>query len=209
VTKAQRSRSRAITASAATRDASAQVAQPAKRQHKPTARRLYATIAAAGVVIGTLTAATGFFDWVMRTASPASPPAIDARLEAVRERNHSETLGDYLRETRQPTHAYSRAQLDQPGEVFALRLRIVGEEGKRLPLRWAVYHSNGQLRLRGPIYNQVAAMVEAHSQDHARTWPVWVPAPPRPGAYFVRFTLQDEQQQPVDERDSPSFRTPA
>jgi hypothetical protein len=135
------------------------------------------------------------------------PGKVDARIEKVTSRNVAEPLSDYLDETRQSTRRYTAAQLRQPGYVFNVSVRIIGQRGKKFPVRWSLYR-RPEARIPGPSYNRIAGDMRPESADHASTWPVWVPYPPHRGTYFVRFTLEDHRNRPVSEHDSRAFRHP-
>jgi hypothetical protein len=170
------------------------------------ARRLWPLWA--GLVTATLVAFL-FLLWPSlkpQGAAPA-PAKIDARIEKVTSRNVAETLRDYLRETRQSARRYTPDQLRQRGYVFNVSVRIIGQRGKRFPVRWSLYR-RPEARVAGPSYNRIAGDMTPQSADHASTWPVWVPYPARQGTYFVRFTLEDRRNRPVSEQDSRAFRYP-
>jgi len=158
-----------------------------------------------------LVGVTGLVDWIGNRVGddppPPPPSRIDARVMAVEQRGGEETLGDYVRETKPAGARYTAAQLRESGLVFAVRVRIRGAQGQKLPLRWSFYEVGGG-RVRGPVYNQVGVVFAPLAREHARTWPVWVPQPPRDGRYFVRFTLDDPEGRPVDTKDTPPLRAP-
>jgi hypothetical protein len=110
-----------------------------------------------------------------------------------------------VHETEPKKRRYSAEQLRELGYVFTVRVRIRGERGQRLPLRWSMYARPSRRRLPGPAYNQLAVTFVPAASEHARTWPVWVPRPPTAGRYFVRFVLFDLDGRPVDTRDSAAF----
>lgn len=112
---------------------------------------------------------------------------------------------NYLDEVR-PTdaRAYTRAELRRRGYSFLLDLSEEGPKGTHLHLRWALYDADGG-RVPGRDYAQVSADFTTSATRQDRTWPVWVPHPPRQGRYLVRFTLEDEQRRPVDQAQSQTF----
>jgi hypothetical protein len=177
--------------------------------------RLAAAVALAATVIGVLAAATAVFDWFGEKVDPPPPPPpaeIDARVLRVYMRSPSERLVDYLRETNQSTAGLSKFEGAERGYVFNVRVRLQGNQDSRLPLRWSIIDANTGEPLRDPIYNQTATVFQPRGPDHARTWPFWVPYPPRKGRFFLRTTLLDEKRQPLDEAESKPFavaRTPA
>jgi hypothetical protein len=145
--------------------------------------------------------------WLTLKPSEGPPTKVDARIEKVTSRNVAEPLRDYLVLTRQSNRGYSPVQLRQPGYVFNVSVRILGQRGKKHPVRWSLYRRPEQ-RIPGPAYNRSAGDMTPESEDHASTWPVWVPYPQRRGTYFVRFTLDDQRNRPVSEKDSPAFGYP-
>jgi hypothetical protein len=181
----------------------------ARGEHEPhrrwSLRKVYAGVAAAGVVFGALAAGLSLIDWVADRFDRPTPAVIDPRISSVRQRDARQPLDDYLRETRQPRTGFSPEQLRQAGYVFSVHLDIRGAVGNEFELRWAMYDAKRERRLRGPTYNQVAGDVRPESPRHSRTWPVWVPYPRTGGTYFVRFTLDDDRHQPVSELDSQRF----
>lgn len=169
-------------------------------------RRLYAAIAGAGVVFGAIVGGLSLVDWLQNHFDDEPPAVIDARISAVRSLDFAQPLGDYLRETRQPSAGYTRPQLDQRGYVFGVRLVIRGLLGRQLYLRWSMYRVGNGGRLRGPTYNQFAGVVKPASARHARTVFVWSPAPQETGMYFLRFVLEDDKHQPVSDKDTRPFK---
>jgi hypothetical protein len=147
--------------------------------------------------------------WLSARVDPPPPPPpadIDARITRVRLRSPSEALLDYLRETHQPTAGLSAEEGAEEGYVFAARVSLRGNQGRRLPLRWSVINERSGQRLRGPTYNQTAVVFVPRGPRQSRTWLVWVPLPAEKGTYRLRVTLVDERRQPLDEKDSAPFR---
>ncbi len=173
-----------------------------------TRRRFSAALVAAGTVIGLLAGATSLFDWFGTKVDPPPPPPpaeIDARVVRVELRSPSERLVDYLRETNQSTAGLSKLQGAERGYVFNARVRLQGKPGRQLPLRWSMIDASTGESLRDPLYTQTATIFKPSGPSHARTWPFWVPYPPRKGTYRVRATLVDEKRQPLDEAESEPF----
>jgi hypothetical protein len=172
-------------------------------------RRLYAALAAAGTVLGVLVAATTLFDWFGEQVDPPPPPPpseIDARVTAVDLRGSNERLADYLRETNQSTVGLTKHQASEEGYVFLVGFRLQGNEGQPVALRWSMIDAGTGRPLRGPIYNQPPPVAfKPRGPNQRRTWPLWVPSPPRKGSFRVRVTLIDEKRQPLDEADSEPF----
>lgn len=143
---------------------------------------------------------------------PSPPARIDARVLGVDLRSPSQRMVDYLRETNQSTAGLSKFEGAERGYVFNVRVRLRGNEDTPLPLRWSIIDARTRRPLRGPIYNQTATVFKPRGPDQARTWPFWVPYPPRKGRFVLRATLVDEKRQPLDEAESDPFvlaRAPA
>jgi hypothetical protein len=177
--------------------------------HSRRAARWFGGVAAG---IAFLVGLTNLIDWISETLddpAPRPPPAIDARLVSLSLRDRATSLDEYLRSTAQSTKGLTNAELRELGYVFSLRVRLKGGTEREFPLLWTLHRARNGERLRGPLYNQPASVTFVpRAQDHARTWPIWIPYPPRPGSYFVRATLTDAARQPVDERDSERFTVP-
>jgi hypothetical protein len=191
------------------------VSEAADRRPASSGKRLTAAIALAGTLVGLLAAATSLFDWFGGKVDPPAPPPpaeIDARVLRVDLRSPSQRLVDYLRETNQSTAGLSKFQGAEPGYVFNVRVRLRGNQNNRLPLRWSIIDASTGQPLRDPLYTQTATVFEPGGPSHARTWPIWVPFPPRKGKFLLRATLIDEKRQPLDEAESEPFlvaRAPA
>lgn len=183
---------------------------PATRDAGPRslARRIYGGIAGLGVIIGVAVGGLQFVDALEKRVKDEPPARIAPQITEVRHESTGETLLDYLEETRQPSRSFSREQLKQPGFVFDVGVRIVGLVDEPYELRWSMYERRDSTakRLRGDVYNQVAAEFVPKSSDHLTDWPVWVPYPPNGGTYVVRFTLVDDRGLPVDRMNSPDVR---
>ena len=174
-------------------------------------KRRWRQTAAALVVIALL--GLGYI-LVSGGSRPAPPPPahIDARVVSVDLRSPSQRLVDYLRETNQSTAGLSKFEGAERGYVFNARVRLRGNEDTPLPLRWSMIDAETRKPLRGPIYNQTATVFKPRGPDQARTWPFWVPHPPRTGRFLLRATLIDEKRQPLDDSESDPFtfaRAPA
>lgn len=167
--------------------------------------RLIAVVAGVGSILAVMASATDLFDWVGGKVDPPPPAEIDANIIGVTLRSASQKLGDYLRETRQSTAGLSRFELAEPGYSFGVRVRLKGNEGVRLPLRWAVVRAKTGVPLRDPLYQQEGVVFKPRGPDQARTWPLWVPYPERKGTYRLRTTLVDPKGEPQDEAMSQPF----
>jgi hypothetical protein len=158
-------------------------------------------------VVALLVAVTSLVDWVSSAVDdpkPRPPPHVDARIvdvaygEALR-------LGDYLTEIRELAllRQLTDFERDEPGLGFLVRVRLQGGLGERFPFLWTLHRAGNGERLESPTYNQPASTsFTPSSGDHSRSWPIWVPYPPRTGRYFLRAVLTDHKGQPVDELDS-------
>jgi hypothetical protein len=135
----------------------------------------------------------------------ASAGVIDARIAHI-EHQGPAMLRNYLSDTGQAPRGYTAQQLQQTGTVFALTIQLRGERGTKFPLRWYMTDADRGTRLPGPSYNQEPAVFQPRSDNHSRTWPVWIPDPPRPGRYRVTFMLDNARHQPVDQKVTPAFR---
>lgn len=181
----------------------------ASDQVRPRTHRLSGGLAVAATIIGVLAGAATLFDWFgdkVNTPPPPAPTEIDARVLGVELRTRQQRLVDYLRETNQPTRGLSDFEGAEKGYVFTVRVRLVGNQGKPLPLRWSIIDTRTGTPLPGPTYNQTAVVFKPRGPKHSRTWPMWVPRPPRSGTYALRATLINEKRQPLDEADSDPFR---
>jgi hypothetical protein len=178
-----------------------------RRRRSPFTRRLYAAVAGLGVVVGALAGTIALFHDVFGLFQSDPPAAIDARIDKVVQTRSRMPFGEYLAATKLPRSSFSKEQLDQPGYEFMVTVTITGRTGKELPLRWRMFRKP-ETPLPGPIYDREAVGFEPKGEKHSNSWPVWVPYPPRPGSYYVRFTLDDPKGLPADQRDSPTFAHP-
>lgn len=185
-------------------------------------KRLAAIVVAAGTVIGLLTGGTEFFDWVSGKVNPPDPPppaVVDARITELSLRSTRDRLADYLAEIR-PQRATTQgdcvarnpagAPLDprqaaERGFVFLARVEITGNLGRCFPLRWTVIDTRTDTRIDDDLYSQVSVWLSPRGILQGRTWPIWVPYPPRAGTYRLRATLAEEDGQPLDELTSEPF----
>jgi hypothetical protein len=167
-------------------------------------------------MVAVLVSFTTLFDWfedkVTEPAKPTAtpPPTIDARIVDARLAIRNERLIDYLRDTNQDTTGLTRFQQQEPGLRFAVRVRLKGYQGVDMPLRWQMQDDRAGRRLRN--FEHIALSFRPENQDHRRTVPVWIPSPPRPGRYTVRFSLLDRKNEPLDDVTTAPFtvaRVPA
>jgi hypothetical protein len=177
-------------------------AGPRGRLSRP---QLVKLLALFGAVVGVLTQATSFIDWVGDKLRGPPAEIVAPRILSV-ERQSPLSLRDYLNDVGKPLTAYARDELDQTGVVFALTLHIQGEQGSRFGLRWFIVDIDRGDRLRGPSFNQQPAIFEPRNQNQTRTYPVWIPTPPQAGEYEVTFSLVNAKRQPVAQKLSDPFR---
>jgi hypothetical protein len=172
---------------------------------RPNPKRIAQVLAVVGAVAAALTQAASLVDWVSGKLSDPPAATVAPRIVAV-ERQSSLSLRDYLDDTHQPLTGYTHAQLTQTGFVFAITMHIQGERGSRFGLRWFIVDANRGARLRGPSFNQVPAIFKPRNQDQLRTYPVWIPTPPRPGRYEVTFALVNAKGEPVAQKRTSRLR---
>lgn len=164
-------------------------------------------LAACGALIALLVSMTTLVDWVTKQLKKPPAATIDTRILAA-DHQGPQQLGAYLADTNRSTRGYDPVQLRQLGIVFALRIKLVGEKGQIFPLRWYIVDAEAGERLPGRSYNQEPAIFRPRNNNHTRTWPIWVPYPPKPGVFRVTFVLNDAKHEPVDQRTTQPFQTP-
>jgi hypothetical protein len=161
-------------------------------------------------VVGLLVGLTSLVDWVggkVDSPDPRPPKEIDARIGPVALRTMREAHGDYLRATNQQKPAWmTEADLRELGLVFGTSVRLIGSQGKRFTLRFSLMDAKTREHLKEPGYSQIVADYAPANQNHAHSWSSWFLYPPHEGRYFLRATLLDAKNQPVEERDSDPFR---
>lgn len=170
-----------------------------------TRKRVGSAAAGLAALVGFLVGVTTLVDFAGGLdADEPPPPAIDARVSEVSLTTVREPYEHYLRATNESLGGLTKAEREEKGLVFAARVRFKGGEGDRYLLRMSVFNSRTGRPL--PAYAFDAAEFTPGAQSHGREWPVWLPYPPRPGSFFVRATILDANDQPVDEQDSKPFR---
>jgi hypothetical protein len=177
--------------------------------HRDKRRRISQGFAVVAAIVGLLVGITSLTDWFERKLDrpqPRPPTEIDTRVHAVELRSAYTPYDEYLSETNQSVRGLTEAERKEQGLVFDVRVRFKGGLGERFSLRSSLYDATDGRRLSDPIYNQTAVDFVPAGQNHARTWPIWVPYPPRTGRFFLRATLTDRKEQPVDEQKSRTFR---
>lgn len=198
-------RERAPSAEAETDSHSAPAAPSAGRSGGMSPKRIAQLFAVLGAVIATITQATSFVDWVSGKLTHPPAATVAPTIVAVEPQSPA-SLRDYLRDSGQPRTGYRAEELGQKGLVFALTMHIQGEQGTRFGLRWFIVDVDRETRLRGPSFNQVPAIFKPRNQDQVRTYPVWIPTPPRPGRYAVTFALVNAKGEPVAQKLTSPFR---
>jgi hypothetical protein len=168
-----------------------------------TARRLGA---GAGALLAASASLVAVLQFVDTKVHPAPVAVKGAEIRSVKLKDRAYPLGNFVAEIRPvEQRRYTADQLVAPGYRFVLELQAEGSPGTRLSLRWALYRVGG-VRVPGAAYSQVASNFKTSaSSQHLQAWPVWVPYPTTSGRYFVRFTLQDRNKRPLDQRDSRPF----
>lgn len=174
------------------------------KRSRPSVKQL---LGALGALVAVLAGMTSLADWITGRLGASTPATIDARILAA-DRQGPETLGAYLADTNQSLRGYTPAQLRQNGIVFALRIKLTGEKGQTFPLRWFIVDADRGERLAGRSYNQEPVVFRPRNDNHSRTWPVWVPYPPKPGRFRATFLLDDTKHQPVAQKTTRAFTTP-
>lgn len=170
----------------------------------PFASRAAKVGAAVTAIVATLAGLIGILEYVDKQVDP-EVPLKQAEIQSVDIRDRGQPLRDYLAEVRPvDEREYTREELRRRGYTFLLALSAEGPKGSRLRLRWELHAADGRL-IPGPDYSQVAADFTTSATRQEREWPVWVPVPSRAGRYAVRFWLEDEEERPLDQAESPRF----
>jgi hypothetical protein len=178
---------------ASDREAGDEARSPARRRVRP---RRFARII--GATIATLAALTALIDWVVGKISDHPPAKVAAHITSV-ERQSRLSLGDHLEQVGDPRAGRTPAELRQVGDVFVVAMRITGEQGNRLTLRWFMVDADTGARLRHPGYTQEPAIFQPRTVSQERDYPVWIPPPPGPGRYTITFALVNTAGEPVDQ----------
>ena len=171
-------------------------------------KRLAAGFGAAAAVVAFLVSASSLVDWVQRKFDDPEPPPpvkIEDQITGVHLSSARQSLEDYLLSTGERLGGLTERERDELGFLFEVGVRLTGSQGERFPLLWSLRSVRSGERVPGPAYAQLAVTFVPRGREHARTWPVWVPYPPRKGSYFLRVTLTDKKGQPVDMQESKRF----
>jgi hypothetical protein len=163
-----------------------------------------------GAVVALLVGLTALVDWIAKRTSDPPPAHIDAQIVSAKALNYDVPLIAHLRDNGEPTRGLTPTEAHQLGRIFSVRVRLRGNLGREIPLRWWMFERDSETArpvLPRSLYAQTAGRFEPQSQDHSRTVELWLPYPPEPGVYFVRFALLDEKKRPYDLTTAP-FRVP-
>lgn len=141
-----------------------------------------------GAVVTLIAGVLGLVAWFFPDAKPKPRAPTDAKLEILDFQKHV-PLNRYLRRIDKPTDGYTRAQLGRDGVVATVK--AVGVSGvERADLYWTVRDSaSGSDLADGHYVHQLAGRFRIRTAGDSGGRPFWVPAPPQPGRYFVRFEL--------------------
>lgn len=174
---------------------------------KITVKQLGAGVAA---TVGVLASLVGVLSYIDDKRSDP-PPTGSSQLSILDTDlfDPAEPLGDFLRKQSLSTKGYTPAELRQRGYSFLVTLRGEGPVGTRLRLRWRLRVEDGD-PVPGTQYDQIASDFKSSALRQEVKTPVWLPDPPAPGSYVVRFTFErlDGRGTPVgfaDQRDSDPF----
>ena len=163
------------------------------------------TITAIGGILGIIVALITVFGFVEERVSDPAAPVLGSQIESAGLEPTRQTLGDYLVEQKLSTRGLTREELDEEGLIFLARIRLQGSLGEKMYLRWRLYTSEGK-PVRGEPYDQLLGEYTPENQNHFRRAAFWLPYPPRPGTYFARFTLLDDDRTPIDDLSTKPFQ---
>lgn len=175
---------------------------------QPTARRRVsrtAVLATAGTIVALLGGLAALFDWFEARVTEPPPATIATKIERAALEPTRETLGSFMREQRLSTKGLTRWELAEPGLIFSVDVRLQGKVGDTFVLRWRLYRADGR-QVPGAPYNRRIGEYTPDNQDHARRAFFWMPYPPKPGAYFARFSLLTGNGEPIDDINTRRFR---
>ncbi len=153
----------------------------------------------AATIIGVLSSGTALFDWFGAHVNAVTPPpaVINAQLAPPTLISSHKPLSAFLSDTNQPTAGLTPYELAEEGFEFLVTIRIQGNQGKNILLKWTIIDSATEQPLTDPIYNQEAARLQPRSPDQTRQLPIWAPSPPRRGKFIFRVTLLDQTHRPL------------
>lgn len=160
-----------------------------RRRARPRAPKLtLARVIAIVTLIGGVLALVAWFfpDWKPKPDEPT-----DANLEMLDFQRHV-TLGRYLQRINEKPTRYTPAQLSRDGVVATVK--AVGVSGvERADLYWTVRESASGADYADAHYvHQLAGRFRIKTTGDSGGRPFWVPAPPQPGRYVIRFELTTE-----------------
>lgn len=130
----------------------------------------------------------GLVAWFFPDAKPKPRAATDASLEMLDFQGHV-TLRQYLQRIDKKPVGYSTAELSRDGVVATVK--AVGVSGvERADLYWTLQESMSGADYADAHYvHQLAGRFRIRTTGDSGGRPFWVPAPPQPGRYFIRFEL--------------------
>ena len=182
--------------------------QPIRWARVARAKRRYRLVAILGTIALTLTLATAALFAKTVLDPDFEVPLFEASIvePSFGGAPGQQRLGEYLHDMGLPTTGMSRRERRELGLVFAVRIRAKGAAGTRFRVRWSMYEADSRTRLRAALYQQAALLWQAEAPDHSRTFRMWVPYPPRPGRYFLRYQLEDASGEPVAVSNTKVFK---
>jgi hypothetical protein len=133
-------------------------------------------------------------DWLRRVTR--SDRAYRARLNAV--------LAEQFEGGAPPTPEEIDGVLKAEGELAYVKTHIVGFKRRSLTLRWSIYDAR-RLRRVQDLANATGAEIIGQAPSDASVSLVFLPLVPRPGQYFARFEIVDEDGTMLAVADSQKF----
>ena len=176
------------------------------RPPRLTPKRVWGGLVAVTTVLVTLTTLFDWFEGKVDKPAPPPPQRIDPRIDFARMDPVRERFGDFLAEAGHSADGLSREEAAEEGMVFRVRVTLRGRAGERIRLRWRMYGARGR---RVPEYSAISGEYTTRGEAHSNTSPVWIPYPPRPGRYLMKFTLLSRDDKTLDEVVTPRFRVSA
>jgi hypothetical protein len=144
--------------------------------------------AAIGAIVALAAGVLGLVSWFFPDAKPKPRAPTNAGLEMLDFQKHV-TLGRYLRSIGATKTRYTAAQLARDGIVATVKADNVSGV-KRADLYWTMRDAASGGELADDHYvHQLAAHFKIRTTGDSGGRAFWVPAPPQPGRYFVRFEL--------------------
>jgi hypothetical protein len=150
-----------------------------------------------GLVIGVMTLINLLFD--------DDPPTLNGELQAVATR-HDVSLREYIAMVPEANGEFTDAQLAVLGTLVSARVRLQGYKDREIPLRWTTYDAATGQPIGGERYtNKTGQVFKPRADDRVGRARLWAPNPEKPGVYFIRVELFDDDEQFLDERDTEEF----